>query len=610
MIWQKVRAWVPATAWIPAYQKENLRGDVIAGLTTAIMLIPQGMAYAMLAGLPPIVGLYSALVPLLVYGLLGTSRELAVGPVAMDSLLVAAGVGAIATQGTTEYITYALMLALMAGVIQLVMGIGRLGFVVNFLSRPVLAGFTSAAALIIGSSQLKLLMGVKLPRSTYVHEVLAGAIGKIGETHLITLGIGLGSIAALVFLKKKWPMFPRALTVVVLGTLAVWGLGLDKMGVDIVGEVPAGLPGFSVPRIDMEVFGELVPVAFAIALVAFMEAISVGKAYSRRAGYDVDPNQELVALGSANIAGSFFGIYPVTGGLSRTAVNAQAGAKTPLAGILTATVVAVALLFFTPLFYYLPKAVLASIIMTAVVNMIDIKEMRRLWKVKRSDLALLVITSVATLTLGIQQGIMVGVGASLLWFVIRTTRPHSAVLGQIPGQPGVYRNVARFPQAQTWDGMLILRVDAQFYFGNVTFLKTRLRELELAMNSPLKAVVLDASSINQLDGSANAALHEILDDYKERGIQLLFAGVKGPVRDVMHRSGFYEQLGEANFYFLLEDAVCAARCLLGCDESHPGPCEAEVMRSMEGAPASAPAKASGEKKTKRSPSSQTAPQVA
>jgi SulP family sulfate permease len=605
MDWKKVSAWVPATAWIPRYQKANLRGDVIAGLTTAIMLIPQGMAYAMLAGLPPIVGLYSALVPLLVYGLLGTSRELAVGPVAMDSLLVAASVGAIATQGTEQYITYALMLALMTGVIQLVMGIGRLGFVVNFLSRPVLAGFTSAAALIIGSSQLKHMMGVKLPRSTYVHEVIAGALGQIGQTHLITLGIGVASVAALVVLKKKWPMFPRALTVVVVGTLAVWGLGLDEMGVAIVGDVPAGLPGFALPVIDMEVFGDLVPSAFAIALVAFMEAISVGKAYARRAGYDLDPNQELVALGSANIAGSFFGIYPVTGGLSRTAVNAQSGARTQLAGMITAVVIGVALLLFTPLFYYLPKAVLASIIMTAVVNMIDIKEMRRLWKVKRSDLALLAITSAATLGLGIQQGIMVGVGASLLWFIIRTTRPHSAVLGQLPGQPGVYRNVERFPNAETWPGMLILRVDAQFYFGNVTFLKTRLRELEKSMSDALKVVVIDASSINQLDGSANAALHEILDDYRERGVELLFAGVKGPVRDVMRRSGFYQQLGEARFYFLLEDAVCAARCTLGCQDSAPGPCEAEVMRSMQEEP---PRATSGAKDQGRAASTQ--PQIA
>ncbi|MCA9699511.1 MAG: sulfate permease, partial [Myxococcales bacterium] len=451
---------------------------------------------------------------------------------------------AIAEGGTEAYVAYAVLVAAMVGVMQLAMGVARLGFLVNFLSHPVVSGFTSAAALIIGLSQLQHLLGVKLARSHHIHTILIEAGRRIGEVNLLTLAIGLGSISLLLALQKLSPKFPRALAVVVVGTLAVVGLGLHERGVAIVGEVPAGLPSPTLPPLDVAAIASLWPTALAISLVGFMESISVAKGFARRNRYEVDANKELIALGAANIVAGLFKGYPVTGGFSRTAVNAQAGAKSGVAGIVTAVVIGLTLLFLTSLFFYLPKAVLAAIIMVAVFGLIDVAEVKHLWKVNRADFALLLLTFVATLGLGIEEGILVGVGASLLWFVVRTTRPHTAVLGRLPGTE-VYRNLQRYPEAQPVPGILALRIDAQFYFGNVTFLKQTLDSLlreRAEQGEPVFAVVLDAAGVNHLDSSADAALHEILADFAERGITLYVAGPKGPVRDAMQRSGLWERL--------------------------------------------------------------------
>lgn len=548
--------YIPLLSWLPNYDRAHLRGDLTAGLTTAVMLVPQGMAYAMLAGLPPIVGLYASVVPQLVYAVFGTSRQLAVGPVAMDSLMVAATVGAIAQQGSDQYVTLAVLLGLLVGVVQLAMGALRLGFLVNFLSRPVISGFTSAAALVIGFSQLKYLLGFDIPRSKHVHTILIDAISRIEQTHLVTLAIGVASIGVLRWVKKHRPQVPGALVVVVASTLIVWGFGLYAGGVDgdgvaIVGAVPAGLPVPALVPLDMEQITVLMPSAVAIALIAFMEAISVANAFATRKRYEVDANQELVALGLANIGGAFFRGYPVTGGFSRTAVNGQAGAETPLAAIVTALAVAVTLLFLTPLFFYLPKAVLAAIIFTAVFGLIDLAHVKHLWKVKKDDLALLVLTFVATLTVGIGPGILTGVCASLAWFVVKTTRPHTAVLGHLPGTTS-YRNIANYPEAQVIDGVLILRIDAQFYFGNVSFLKER---LEALVTSEIRVVILDCSGVNQLDSSADEALHGVLRDLRDRRVHLMMSNVKWPVRTVLERSGFTEAIGTENIALTVHHAV-------------------------------------------------------
>lgn len=549
-----LRSAFPLLDTLRGYDARTFRGDLFAGITTAVMLIPQGMAYAMLAGLPPIHGLYASLAPVLAYVLFGTSRHLSVGPVAMDSLLVAAGVGAIAAAGTDTYVALAILLALMVGLIQGIMGLARLGFLVNFLSRPVLGGFTSAAALIIAGSQLPPLLGIPLESTQRVYVVLWEAVQRLGETHLPTVAIGGASVGLLVLLKRLWPMFPRALAVVAVATAVVWAFGLDAAGVSVVGTIPAGLPPLALPELEWGTVGALFPIALTIAFVGFIEAIAVGKRVARQHGYDVEANRELVALGAANVAAALTRGFPVAGGLSRTAVNAQAGARTGVAGLVTAGVVALTVVALTPLLYHLPRATLAAIIVTAVLGLVDVPQVARLWRVKRADLTMFAVTFAATLGLGIQYGILVGVGTSLAVLVARTARPHVALLGRVPGT-GAYRNVDRFPDAQMWPGVLAVRLDAQFYFGNVNFLKETLRSLERRVQGPLRAVVIDASGMNQIDSSAEAALCEILEDYRARGVRFMLANVKGPVRDVLSKSGFFDRMGHDNLALRIEDAM-------------------------------------------------------
>ena len=514
----------------------SLSSDLVAGLTTAVMLIPQGMGYAMLAGLPPIYGLYSALLPLVVYAALGSSRQLAVGPVAMVSLLVAAGVGAIAETGSDAFVAYAILLALMVGVLQAGMGVARLGFLVNFLSHPVISGFTSAAAIIIGASQLKHLMGVSIPRSSSVVEVFSGAAAHAAETNLVTFAIGSGAIAALVLLKRYAPKAPRALIVVVASTLVVWGFGLYQQGVGIVGDVPAGLPALTLPTMNFEVMRELLPTAIAISLVGFMESVAVAKRFARQNGYEVNANRELVGLGLANLLGSFTSAFPTTGGFSRTAVNAQAGAKTRLAGVITAAVVMLTLVALTPLFHFLPKAVLAAIIMTAVIGLIDLEEVRHLWKVSRRDLGLLGLTFVATLGLGIEEGILVGVGASLVALVGRRLSQRRELPGADLWRAGeaLEAGTAAAPRG--------LRLATQVHFGNAADLKERCRAEAAA--SPEAPLLLDASQTICIDASGEAALRELLTELGDRGPALWISGLEGAGRDLLQRAGLLEPASE------------------------------------------------------------------
>jgi len=540
---------LPILRWLPAYQRSDLGADTMAGLTTAVMLIPQAMGYAMLAGLPPIHGLYAALAPILIYAALGTSRHLAVGPVAMDSILVAAGVGAIATLGTENYILVAAALGVMVGVVQAGLGFLRAGFLVNFLSRPVVSGFTSAAAVIIAASQLGHLLGVELPRTHHVHLVVWRGLEHVATWSWVTIAVGATSIAALLIFKKKWPRFPAALFVVAAATLAVWALGLADAGVAIVGAVPAGLPGIQVPKIDPALLAQLLPMAATIALVSFMEAISVGRTFARLRRYDILPNRELIALGFANVAGGFTGGYPIAGGFSRTAVNVRAGARTQMAAIVTAGVVILTLVAFTGAFYYLPNAALSAVIVAAVLGLIDLRGAVEIFRVKREDFGLLVLTFVATLSLGIQYGILVGIGASVLLFLVHTTRPHFAVLGRIP-ESQTYLNVTRHPHAIEVPGIVLVRIDAQFYFGNVSFLKETVRGLIADAESPVRFIVLEAAGVNQLDSAAAATLAELDDELAGQGIKLVLTRVKGPVRDVLHRTGLLEKLAAEGRIFM------------------------------------------------------------
>ena len=547
---------LPIVAQLRAASSDDLRSDAFAGLTTAIMLIPQSMAYAMLAGLEPIIGLYASTIPVAIYALFGSSRQLAVGPVAMVSLLVAAGVGPLAGDDPAVYATLAAGLMLLVGLLQWGMGMARLGFLVKFLSHPVIAGFTSAAALIIGFSQLKHILGVSIPRSHHVHTILLNAFQQLDSVHGATLTIALVSAALLIGLKRFAPRFPRFLLVVASGAIAVWGLGLD--GVAVVGDVPRGLPGVKLPALSMEEILGLLPIGITIALVSFMESISVAKNFARANRYEVDSNQELNALGLANVVGAFFQGYPVTGGFSRTAVNAQAGARTPLAGLLTAGVVVLTLLFLTPAFYHLPKAVLATIIMTAVFGLVNVSEAKHLWAVSRPDFALMALTFVATLSLGIEQGIGVGVAASLLWFVWRTSRPHVAILGRLPGTD-IYRNVERYPEAARHEHLVALRIDAPLYFANTAFLRDTLREVTSA---DVQDVIIDCKGIGSVDAQALSTFEEILEDFERRGVTLWLAGVRGPVRDALDAAHLTDRIGKDHFVERVCEAVDTIDCAM------------------------------------------------
>ena len=552
----KLSSWIPALDWMKNYRKDWLKGDLSAGLTVGVMLIPQGMAYAMLAGLPPIYGLYAATVPLIIYAIFGTSRQLAVGPVAMGSLLTATGVGMLAESGTEAYIQLAITLALMVGLLQFLLGIFRMGFLVNFLSHPVISGFTSAAALIIGFSQLKHLLGIEIPRSHHIHEILFQAFEKADQINYATLAVGISGIALILILKRINRSIPGSLIAVFFGILLVWLLGLsERYGVKIVGKIPEGLPPFSIPNFDGASLRALMPTALTVAFVGFMESISIAKAIqAKHRDYKIDANQELIALGLAGIGGSFFKSYPVMGGFARTAVNDQAGARTGLAGIISAGVILLTLLFFTPYFYYLPKAILASIIMVAVLGLIDIKEAKHLWKSDRRDFAMLLTTFLATLILNVEQGIGIGVLLSLGMVIYRTTRPHLAILGRIPGTP-FYRNIDRFADLEVRDDILILRFDAQLYFANVNFFRNKIEELTEGKEGQLKAVIISADSMNNIDSSGIHALEEVTEDLRKRGIRLFLIGLKGPVRDALERSGFTQKLGKENIFLRIQDAV-------------------------------------------------------
>ncbi len=536
--------------------RDDITGDLVAGLTVGVMLIPQGMAYALLAGLPPIYGLYASLVPLLVYALFGSSRHLAVGPVAMVSLLVAAGVGPLSGGDAGTFVELSIVLALMVGIIQFVLGLARFGFITNFLSHPVLTGFTSAAALIIGFSQLKHLLGIDIERSSHVHEIVLSAAASIGGTHLATLVVGVVSILVILGLKRWNKTFPGALVVVVLGTTLVWYFGASATGIKIVGTVPGGLPSFYVPSFDLDMIQALIPVAMTIALVSFMESIAVAKVYATKHRYKIDPNRELIGLGLANILGSVFQSFPTTGGFSRTAVNEQAGARTKIAAVISAAVIAVTLLFLTSLFYNLPKTVLAAIIMVAVFGLMDYKEMKFLWRVDRRDFFLMSGTFLATVGLGIEEGILLGVVMSLVIVIYQSSRPHVAFLGRLPGT-NTYRNIARNRDAIPDEGICILRMDSTIYFANAQYFSEVVQSCS-GRGENIKAIIIDAYPVNGIDSTGIHALTDAIRVFQDQEIEVYFAGVKGPVMDVFRRSEIEAMIGPDRFFLEIYQASKAA----------------------------------------------------
>ncbi len=545
----------PIVDQLKTYSKQVFYSDLSAGLTVGFMLVPQGMAYAMIAGLPPIYGLYASLVPLLMYALLGTSRQLAVGPVAMDSLLTASSVAVIAQAGTDQYIMMAIALAFFVGAIQFILGILKLGFLVNFLSKPVISGFTSAAALIIGFSQLKHLLGIKLESTNYIYEIIYQSFKQFDQINIYSLIIGILGIIVIKVLKRINRKIPAQLVLVAISIMISYLISLQAYNVFIVGDVPAGLPSFSIGHVSFDALNLLWPAAFTIAMISFMESYAVAKSIqTKHKNYRLVPNKELTALGVANMMGSLFQGFSVAGGFSRSAVNDQAGAKTSVASLITVVLIAFTLMFLTPIFYYLPKTILASIIMVAVFSLIDIKEAILLWKIDRKDFGLLLVSFFATIFLGIVQGIAVGVILSLILLIFNSSRPHIAVLGRIPNTD-IFRNVERFENVINIENVLILRYDSGLYYHNIEYFRDFIDDRVFAKGSTIHSIILNSESINTIDSSSVSILKDMFINYKENDIKFVFTSVIGPVRDVMKKSGLFDLMGKDSFYLNISEAV-------------------------------------------------------
>ncbi|VXD13696.1 Sulfate transporter [Planktothrix serta PCC 8927] len=564
-----MRQYFPILNWGFNYKREDLAGDLTAGIIVASLLIPQGMAYAMLAGLPPEVGLYASIFPQIVYACLGTASMLSVAPVAVDSLMVATAVSAMASENTPEYWGYALTLALMVGIIELLIGIFRLGFVANFLSQAVISGFISAAAILIGFSQVKHLLGIKIPQTeSFVSTVIAIfkesphlngitlALGIISLGILLYFNLGLGEYlqskkiqeSLIITLTKSGPL------ILVIGSSLVVGLfHLDQLfGVKVVGDIPKGFPPFTLPNFDLNSIQLLGTSALAISLVGFMEAFSVGQFLASKKRKKVEANQELIALGASNITAAFTGGYPITGGLSRSVVNFSAGANTGLASVITALFLMLTVVLFTPLFYYLPQTSLAAIILVAVGNLLDFSTLKRLWQYNKLDAITWCGTFVAVLFSSAQQGIIIGVLISLLLHLARTSKPHIAIVGRV-GNTEHFRNILRYP-VTTCSHIVAVRVDESLYFVNTRYLENCLLKV-VTKQKEVEHLLLVCSGINLIDGSALETLQRLIEDLNGMGIEFYLCEVKGPVFDQLEKVGFVDKLGRDHIFLSTDQAM-------------------------------------------------------
>ncbi|RXG32588.1 SulP family inorganic anion transporter [Leeuwenhoekiella marinoflava] len=550
-----MKRYFPILSWLPNYKKSYLSGDISAGITVGIMLIPQGMAYAMIAGLPPVFGLYAALIPQVIYAIMGTSRQLAIGPVAMDSLLIASGLGALSLTGINEYISMAIFLALFIGVIQVLLGFLKMGFLVNFLSKPVISGFTSAAALIIGITQLKHLLGISVT-SNRTLQIIQQTLDQLDLINPVAVAVGISGILIMLLVKRIHSQIPAAIVVVILGIALAYFTPITDYDLKLVGKIPEGLPDFRIPNIPWTSLGDIFTLALAMSLIAFMEVVSIGKALEEKLKSNtINANQELIALGTGNILGSFFQCYPTTAGFSRTAVNFQAGAKTGVAAFISASLVALTLLFLTPVFYYLPNAILASIIMLAIRSLIDLKYPKELCKNQKDEFVLLMATFFITLLVGIQEGIILGVLFSLLLMVYRTSKPHMAVLGQIKGTT-YFKNINRFStDIIDRKDILVVRFDAQLFFGNKDYFYKQLKRHIKAKGYDLKTIIINAEAINYIDSSAIYILKFLILELRQRELTLMIAAATGPTRDILFKTGVVDLLGAENLFVRVVEAV-------------------------------------------------------
>jgi len=563
----QVERHLPILQWSKTYNRATLTSDGVAAIIVTIMLIPQSLAYALLAGLPAQMGLYASILPLVAYAIFGTSRALAVGPVAVVSLMTAAAVGNMALQGTAEYALAAVTLAFMSGVILLVMGVFRLGFLANFLSHPVIAGFITASGVLIATSQLKHIFGIEAQGHNLI-QLLSSLVGHLAQTNIITLVIGVATVVFLFWVRKGLKpallatgMAPRLADIlakagpvgaVVVTTLAVWLFNLDEAGVKIVGAVPSGLPPLTVPSFDPDIWSQLFVAALLISVIGFVESVSVAQTLAAKKRQRIVPDQELVGLGASNIAAALSGGYPVTGGFARSVVNFDAGAETPAAGAFTAIGIALAALLLTPLLFFLPKATLAATIIVAVMSLVDFSILTKTWAYSKVDFAAVFATIFLTLISGVEVGVSTGVALSILLFLYKTSRPHIAEVGLVPGTQH-FRNIKRHA-VETHPDVLAIRIDESLYFANARFLEDYIYD-RVVCDQPIKHVVLMCSAVNEIDMSALESLEEINHRLDGMGIALHLSEVKGPVMDKLARSPFLKELTGQVFLSQYDAAV-------------------------------------------------------
>lgn len=545
---------VPILVWGPQYSRENLSQDGFAAFIVTLMLIPQSLAYATLAGLPPVVGLYASVAPLLVYAVLGSSRVLAVGPVAVVSLMTAATVAEHAAAGTHAYWQVAMTLALLSGALLFLMGLLRLGFLANFLSHPVISGFITASGLLIALSQVKTIMAVKA-EGDHFFDLLLVLIAQAPSVHGLTLILGVVTIGFLVWVRKGLrPLLIRfglplgladfcvkagPVAAIVLSSLLAWALDWQEKGVKLVGAIPQGLPPLTVPIWDPALWRELLVPALLISAVGFVESVSVGQTLAAKRRQRIEPDQELIALGASNLSAAFTGGFPVTGGFSRSVVNFDAGAQTPAAGVFTALGIALASLFLTPALYFLPQVTLAATIVVAVLALVDFGVLKSTWLFSKLDFIAVATTLFTTLLLGVESGLFLGMLVSWALFLFRASRPHIATVGLLPGTEH-FRNVSRH-EVIVSPRLVCLRVDASIFFANARAIEDRINA-EVALRPRLEHVVLQCSAVNDIDASALDSLQAISTRLQESGIALHFSEIKGPVMDKLKRTGFLKDL--------------------------------------------------------------------
>ncbi|WP_313136101.1 SulP family inorganic anion transporter [Paracoccus jeotgali] len=549
-----LRRYFPILSWGRVYTRQTLANDLLAAAIVTVMLIPQSLAYAMLAGLPPEAGIYASILPIILYAALGTSRALAVGPVAVVSLLTASAVGQVAAQGTAGYVAAALTLALLSGLMLLAMGLLRLGFLANFLSHPVIAGFISASGLLIAAGQLQHLLGVSAGGQTLPQIVMA-LIAQLGRINPATLVIGVAATGFLFWVRKGMRPALRRLglsdsaagiaqkagpvAAVIVTTLAVWGLGLQDRGVSIVGAVPQSLPPLTLPALSPDLLGALLVPALLISVIGFVESVSVAQTLAAKRRERIDPDQELIALGAANLGAAFTGGLPVTGGFSRSVVNFDAGAETPAAGAFTAMGLAVAAVALTPLIYFLPTATLAATIIVAVLSLVDLSILGRTWRYSRADFAAVAATIALTLGVGVEAGVASGVLISLLLHLYKTSRPHVAEVGLVPGTQH-FRNINRH-EVLTDPAIVTLRVDESLFFVNARYLEDLIQR-RVTEGSAIRHVVLMFSAVNAVDFSALESLEAVNERLRDMGVSLHLSEVKGPVMDRLRATHFLRDL--------------------------------------------------------------------